>query len=81
MELNQAQMYAADLENRLMNVDQPPKYVSGIIDEIENGLILHNTAEARVYITKLTRMLKDQNISLNLYKKLNEQKQNQLENI
>ena len=60
MELNQAQMYAADLECRYMNVDKPPKYVSSIIDEIEKGLILHNTAEARVYIDKLTRMLKDQ---------------------
>jgi hypothetical protein len=60
MELNQAQMYAADLESHYMNVDKPPKYISGIIDEIEKGLVLHNTAEARVYIDKLTRMLKDQ---------------------
>ena len=53
-------MYAADLENRYMNVDKPPVYVSGIINEIEKGLILRNTGEARVYIDKLTRMLKDQ---------------------
>ena len=52
-------MYAADLECRFMNVDKPPVYVSGIINEIEKGLVLHNTAEARVFIEKLTRMLKD----------------------
>ena len=59
MELNQAPMYAADLECLFMNVDKQPKYVSSVIDEIEKGLVLHNTAEARVYIGKLTGMLKD----------------------
>jgi uncharacterized membrane protein YqiK len=58
-QLNEAQMYAAELECRFVNCDKPPKYVSGIIDEIERGLVLHNTAEARVYIEKLTGMLKD----------------------
>ena len=47
-------MYAADLESRFVNVDKAPKYVAGIIDEIESGLVLHNTAEARVHINKLT---------------------------
>jgi hypothetical protein len=58
-QLNEAGMYAAELECRFMNCDKPPKYVTGIIDEIEKGLVLHNTTEARVYIDKLTRMLKD----------------------
>jgi len=52
-------MYAADLENRFMNVDKPPAYVSNIINDIEKGLVLRNTAEARVHIEKLSSMLKD----------------------
>ena len=51
-------MHAADLECRLMNVDKPASYVKNMIDTIEGGLVLRNTAEARVYIEKLTGMLK-----------------------
>jgi hypothetical protein len=67
-------MYAADLECRFMNVDKPPKYVSGFLDEIEKGVVLHSTKDARVYIDKLSKMLFEQSIQLNLYKKLNDQK-------
>jgi len=45
-----------------MNVDKPPKYVSVFIEEIEKGIVLNTTKEARVYIDKLTKMLMDQSI-------------------
>ena len=52
-------MYSAELECRLMNIDRPAKYVENLISEVEEGLVLHNTTEARVYINKLASMLKD----------------------
>jgi hypothetical protein len=52
-------MYTAELECQVLNLDKPPKYVEILIKEVEGGLVLKNTVEARVYISKLTTMLKD----------------------
>ena len=54
-------MYSAELECQVYNLDKPAKYVENLIKEVEDeGLVLKNTAEARIYLQKLTVMLKDQ---------------------
>ena len=74
-------MYSAELECRLMNIDKPPKYVTNLLAEVEDGLVLHNTSEARTYINKLATMLRDQQKQFNLYKNLNTVTTNQLSQV
>jgi len=47
-------MYTAELECQVSNLDKPPKYVEILIKEVEEGLVLKNTMEARVYIGRLS---------------------------
>ena len=57
-ERERADMEIAEYQSSLLNMPPQNKYIDDIVDQIENGLILRNTAEARQVIVKLVNLVK-----------------------
>jgi vacuolar-type H+-ATPase subunit E/Vma4 len=51
-------MQVAEHESALLNAVPDKRYVDDLISQIDNGLVLHNTQEARIIVNRLHKIIK-----------------------